>query len=107
MNAEQMRGLDPRAQSALLQLQDLIRGRFPTASFEVSRSEDDAENIHLFTTVDVEDPDDVLDVVIDRVLEMQTEESLPVHVIPVRTPDRVLQLLQAQRSELEQSLRRP
>ena len=99
MTTEQLPGVDTRAQAALTELQELIRLHFPTATFAVSRGEDDAENIHLITTVDVEDPDDVLDVVIDRVLALQVEEGIPVHVIPIRTPERALQAVQAQQRQ--------
>jgi hypothetical protein len=47
-------------------------------------------------TVDVDDADAVLDIVIDRVMELQIEEGLPVHVIPLRTPERVAALRRAQ-----------
>jgi hypothetical protein len=33
-----------------------------------------------------------MDLVIDRLLQLQVEELLPVYVIPVRTPERVEQL---------------
>ncbi len=39
MNAERLNGLDPRIQGAIAQLQEMIRGRFPTATFEVSHGE--------------------------------------------------------------------
>lgn len=96
MNAERLNELDSRAQGALTQLQELIQARFPTATFEVSRGEDDAESIHLTTVVDVEDPDEVVDAVIDRVLQLQDEEGIPVHVIPLRTPERMRDVMQAQ-----------
>ncbi len=96
MNAERLNGLDPRMQGTITQLKEMIRGRFPTATFEVSRGEE-AESIHLTTIVDGEDPDDVVDMVINRVLELQVEEGIPIHVIPLRTPERVLHLAQAAR----------
>jgi hypothetical protein len=37
----------------------------------------------------VEDPDDVLDIVVERVVDLQVDEALPIHVVPIRTPDRV------------------
>ena len=99
MTTEQLSGIDTHAQDALTELQELIRLHFPTATFAVSRGEDDAESIHLTTTVDVEDPDDVMDVVIDRVLALQVEEGIPVHVIPIRTPERALQAMQLQQRQ--------
>jgi hypothetical protein len=90
MRREQIEGLDSRAQSALDELRTVIQDRYPKARFEVSRAHDEPENIHLTAIVDVEDPDEVLDLVVDRVLELQVDEGVPVHVIPIRTPERVL-----------------
>jgi hypothetical protein len=57
---------------------------------------DDPASIHLITTVDVDDPDEVGDLVIDRVVELQVEERIPLHVIPVRPVERVLAELKKQ-----------
>jgi len=56
---------------------------------------DAPRSIHLLTTVDVADPDEVGDLVIDRVVVLQADEQLPIHVIPLRTPERVAAVLQA------------
>jgi hypothetical protein len=42
--------------------------------------------------VDVEEPDAVLDVVVDRMMDLQIAEGLPLFVIPVRPAARVLAL---------------
>ncbi len=39
--------------------------------------------------VDVDDINDVLDVYIDRLVDLQVEGQLPVYVVPVRPPERV------------------
>lgn len=85
---------DTRVQQAIDELRELVHRRYPTARFEISRGEDDPASIHLLTEVDVDDPDDVLDLVIDRVVDLQVNEHLPIHVIPLRTPERVLAALQ-------------
>ena len=72
----------------------MIEARFPAASFRVERSRDEPASVHLITIVD-EDPDAVLDVVIDRLLELQVEERVPVHVIPLLPPALVAEQLQA------------
>ncbi|HET8626122.1 MAG TPA: hypothetical protein VFL91_01815 [Thermomicrobiales bacterium] len=72
---------DPRIQAALAELRDLIARRFPAATFTVSRGED-PEGIYLTPLVDVEDLDEVTDTVLDRLLDMQVEEGLPVYVVP-------------------------
>jgi hypothetical protein len=84
---------DPRVQQALEELRETIRRRWPSATFEVSRGEDDPESIHLNTTVDIEDPDEVGDLVIDRLLELQTDKGLPIHVISLRPVERVIEEL--------------
>lgn len=78
-------------QHALDSLKALVRERYPEATFEVVASPDDPESVDLITTVDLEDPDEVVDLVIDQVLHFQLEECLPVHVIPVRPLARVLE----------------
>jgi hypothetical protein len=82
--------LGPRMESALEELRGMIAERHPTASFEVSRSQDEPHNVHLKAIVDLDDADQVLDLVSERLLQLQVEERIPVHVIPIRTPERVL-----------------
>lgn len=78
---------------ALTELRQILREHYPDAKFQVRRGIDDPESIHLVTTVDVEDTDTVLDVVIDRLMELQVEEGLPIiHVIPIRPIERVMAL---------------
>src|SRR5436309_2917370 len=90
MKQERLSGLDIRTRAALEDLRLRIRERYPTATFDVSHDPDEPVNVLLTTTVDVDDPDDVLDLVMDRLLELQVEERIPVYVIPVRTPERIL-----------------
>lgn len=90
-----MDALDPRVQAALDELRDTIQKHYPTARFAVSRGHDEPENVHLMTIVDLDDPDEVLDLVIDRVVNLQVEERIPVHVIPIRPVERVLQEMRA------------
>src|SRR6266496_1882481 len=87
--------LDARVRSALTELRDTIVQRYPGTSFEVSPAADDPDSIHLVAAVDIEDTEEVLDLVIDRVVELQVEEGVAVHVILIRVPDRVLASMQA------------
>lgn len=103
MSTEQEVEVASRMQSALDELRGLIRARYPQARFSVARGHDEPENVHLITTVDLEDADEVLDLVIDRLVELQVEERIPVHVIPVRPVRRVLETLR-ERERLEPSL---
>jgi hypothetical protein len=91
---------DPRVNRALNELSDIVRSAHPEATFEVASAADDADIVQLFARVDVDDPDEVADLVMDRMLEMQLEEGLPVYLIPLRTPERIAILREAQRRQL-------
>jgi hypothetical protein len=84
----------PRMQAAIAELQDLIRGRYPEARFDVGYGED-PEGVYLTATVDVEDRDEVVDVFIERLVDLHVAEGLPLHVLPVRPPERNAAILRA------------
>jgi hypothetical protein len=69
---------------AVADLQDLIRARYPASTLSVFRAEDDEDALDLIATIEVEDLDAVMDLVIDRVLACQLENGVLVHVVPVR-----------------------
>src|SRR6266849_4702870 len=92
MSKEQPLQLDQRTQNAITELQNTISSKYPTATFEVERA--------------VDDPDEVGDLVLDRVLDLVAEERIPVHVIPVRTPERIRAALEAQARTQHPSRRR-
>lgn len=96
MSREQLWAADPRMNRALNELADLVRRAFPAATFQVSPAEDDPAIVHLMARVDVEDPEEVADLVLERMLEMQIDEGLPIYVIPLRTPERIAALREAQ-----------
>jgi hypothetical protein len=98
MSEEQHRMLlDGRIQAAIAELQALIEQRYPDATFSLSHPEDEPASVELTAVVDVDDPDEVLDLVIDRVVELQVDEQLPIHVVPIRTPARVAAYLSERR----------
>jgi hypothetical protein len=97
MSREQIRAADPRMSRALNELADLVQRAYPTATFQVAPAEDDPAIVHLVTRVDVEDPEEVADLVMDRMLEMQIDEGLPIYLIPLRTSERIAALREAQR----------
>ncbi len=96
----------PRIDQAVSLLQAMILERYPTATFEVLPG-DDPKGTYVWATVDVDDPDQVLDVVLDRLLDLQVEERLPVHVIPIRTPERVQADVKARQLRKRLHPRRP
>lgn len=85
--------LSEEIEGALEELRTLVLHSYPAAEFEVSTG-DDPEGIYLTAIVDIEDGDQVMDVVIERLMEMEDEEGLPVYVIPVRPLARVLEEMQ-------------
>ncbi len=87
---------DAKLRAAIDELTSLISHRYPSASFDVSEAPDDPETVHVYATVDVDDPEQVLDLVIHQVLALQ-EDGIPIHVIPLRTPEREAAMLEAER----------
>lgn len=87
---------DPRMECAVSELAGRISDKYPGASFALQQGIDDPEQTWLVATVDIEDPDEVVDLVIDRLLVLQIDEQVPLHVLPVHTPERVAQTLRHQ-----------
>jgi H2-forming N5,N10-methylenetetrahydromethanopterin dehydrogenase-like enzyme len=75
-------------QAAIGDLQRLIQRHHPEATFQVEPG-DDPTGIYVLATVDAEDTDAVVEVYIDRLLELQIDEGLAVYVVPVRPLARV------------------
>ena len=80
--------LDPRMQRAIEELKRTISARYPSTVYRLERSRDNPYGVHLMAVTDAGDPDDVGDLVVDRVVELIAEEGIPVHVIPLRAPER-------------------
>ena len=78
---------DPRMESAIAELQELILARFPTTTFTVGDAWD-PDGVYMRAIVDVDDPDEVTEVFIDRMTDLQIDDGLPIYVVPVRTPAR-------------------
>lgn len=94
--------IDQARQSAVNELIGIIRQHYPAASFMVGPGEDDPAVTHITTTVDTDDPDEIVDLVIDRMLELQLDQGIPVYVIPIRTPERVGALRRRQKHPMAQ-----
>jgi hypothetical protein len=82
--------LSPQMEHAIAEVTAIIRRKYPEAQFEISRGIDEPDQIHVWTAVDLDDPDEVLDLVLDRLLELEVEEGIPLYIIPVRSPERIL-----------------
>lgn len=85
---------DPRIQAAIAGLKELILERYPDAIFTVFRGSD-PEGVYLRAEVDIEDADEVMDVVVDRLYELEVEQELPIYVIPVESSERAAAAIRA------------
>lgn len=96
MKREREPKLSARMESAIEELKGLIRQHYPDATFKITRSPENKNTILLKPVVDVEDRDEIMDVVIDRMMELQIEEKLPLFVIAVRPRERALEIMRQQ-----------
>ena len=71
--------------------------RYPDATSSVGLGED-PEGVYLRPVVDVEDRGEVVDAVLDRLVNPQTEHELPLYVVPGRPPERNAAILRAKSS---------
>lgn len=104
MGEEYLQTMDPRRRHAVQELTSLIVRRYPTATISVGPGEEDPGVTHITAMVDLDDPDEVADLVMDRMLELHLEEGIPVYVIPVRTPARVAALRRRKHSHIPEDL---
>lgn len=81
-----MKNHTPAIRASLDRLRDVILRTYPDATFSVGGSPDDPEAVHLYVLVDIDDPEDALDLVVDLVAELQIEHGQPIFVIPLRPP---------------------
>ena len=85
---------DPRIQRAVEELRTLIAARYPGARFDVFER-DDPQGVRLQATVDIEDTDEVMDVILDALYDIQVERGLPVYVVTEQPLPRVAEQLRA------------
>ena len=83
MSQERPIPLTPAMEKAVNELKGTISQRFPQASFVVEEGFD-PKGTYLVTTVDIADTDEVIDVIGDRLVELQVDEALPIYVTPLR-----------------------
>ena len=89
MRQEQPIPLTTAMERAVNELKGMISERFTQASFVVEEGFD-PKGIYLVTTVDIADTDEVIDVIGDRLVELQVDEGLPIYVTPLRPIQRVV-----------------
>jgi hypothetical protein len=78
---------DERMRSAVEEIESVIKAKYPDVTFEPYVWHD-PEGLYLRTEVDIDDTEEVTDLVIDRLVRMYFDEEIPIHLIPVRTPER-------------------
>jgi hypothetical protein len=103
MKTENHVRLTPRLQKALDELKGLITAHFSQAAFVVEEGFD-PEGVYLVTTVDIDDTDEVISVVGDRLVELQVDEGLPVYVTPLRPMERVVAELRKREASTPQAI---
>jgi hypothetical protein len=81
--------MSAKMRAAVQELAGLIRGAFPEAQFGLHKDPDDPSTTILVATVDVDDLEEVVDLFIDRMGELNTEEGVPILVVPLHTPEHV------------------
>ena len=87
----------PRLEEALDELKRLIANHYPEALFSVGEGED-PDGLYLTATVDIEDMGEVIDIFLDRMVDVQVEEGLPIFVVAVRPLARNLDILARQQA---------
>ncbi len=98
MTPQRLIPITPRLEEAIAELRELIASHYPDATFVVSEG-DDPVGIYLTATVDVEDMGEVVDVFLDRMVDLQIDEELPIYVVPVRPLEHNLAILARQQAE--------
>lgn len=73
---------DMRLANAITELQNLILEQYPEATFAVQHG-DDPTGTYVLASVEAEDMDEVIDVFIDRLIDLQIEHGLRLHVLPL------------------------
>jgi len=86
---------DPAMLAAIVELQHLILARFPETEFTIGEASD-PEGVLMRAIVDVDDPDEVTSVFIDRMVDIQVDDQLPIYVVPLRTARREAALRERQ-----------
>lgn len=77
--------LSTKLAPALIELRDLITDKYPNAQFRVTFGLDEPFGVHLRPTLDIEDPTEISSTFMDKLLDFQIEQRLPIYVFPEKT----------------------
>jgi hypothetical protein len=97
MTSRSILPITPRLEEAIAELRELIVRHYPEVTFTVSEGED-PDGIYLTATVDVEDMGEVVDVFLNRMVDLQIDEELPIFVVAVRPLARNVAILARQQA---------
>ena len=70
-----------KVKEAAEELKTTIRAKYLDAQFRLARAADDRHIWHLWTTVDIDDPDEVNDLVRELELDLLEQEDVPLYVM--------------------------
>lgn len=87
---------EERVRAAVVELSDLVRREYPEATFDVVEGEVPG-TVWMWTTVDLVDTDPVVDLVIDRTMDLLVDEGIAIYVLPLRTTAREAEVVAANR----------
>lgn len=100
MTTDRFQLTDSRILAAVDELKGLISGRFPTTVYQVGMGED-PDGVYLHAFVDIEDRGEVVDVFLDRLVDLQLDDDLPIYVAIGRTPERNAEIWRSRSRESE------
>jgi hypothetical protein len=73
---------DPRMHAAIEEFTSMIADRYPSATLRTYVNEEPV-GVFLHAAGDIDDPDEVMDWVIHRVVEIQVDDDISRYVLPV------------------------
>jgi len=89
----------PQMNAAIAEIKQRILEHFPEATFEVGPGEDPS-GMYLIATVDLEDLGEVVDLFLDRLVDIQIDEELPLYVITTRPIARTREMVRRERERM-------
>ena len=99
--------LGSRMRGAIETVRVMIGREYPSATFRLSRGPDDADQVLLWATVDLDDTEEVLDFASESLWQLEVEEGIILHVIPLKTPERMLADMRAHDAARRQAVIAP
>jgi hypothetical protein len=100
MKHEMVHKLSPEMLAAIEEMKALVLSKYPAARFQVIQAPDEPGAIHLNTIIDVDDLEEVVDLIMDRMMQFMIEDELPFWVVPVHSTEYALAQLAASRVDL-------